>query len=198
MHIYPTSTTSPYPSPAHYHDKQALIHHPQRMAGRGESPLDRLQQRVRQGDVKSLVVETTAKPTESAVPTSYESPILQRLASESSAVTPSPSKQRWAKLKRQTTSHLADAALAVRDELMNTSSASVAIVGETAPGGDEEQGDTATLVVPLSGRPRRRRQTLPNGMGPGIDRGTLPVICISFAPLKSVPLMSFIFIPLFY
>ena len=192
MHIYFTSTTSPYPSPAHYHDKQALIHHPQRMAGRGESPMDRLQQRVRQGDVKSLVVETTTKPTESAVPTSYESPILQRLTSESSAATSSPSKQRWAKLKRQTTSHLADAALAVRDELMNTSS--VAIVGETAPGGDEEQGDTATLVVPLSGRPRRRRQTLPNGMGPGIDKGTLSVILQVLRFFNSNPFMSSIFI----
>ena len=65
-----SSTGSPSPSPARYHDKRALL---QQGAGggqratAGESALARLQARVSQGDVKKYVVQTESAMAHAAV-----------------------------------------------------------------------------------------------------------------------------------
>ena len=181
-----SSSTSPYPSPAHYGDKESLIHHQQKVASqpqpaRAESALSRLQSRVSQGDVQALVVQTEPE-THSATgvigggggaTVSFESAVMQRLAQQQSQ-TSTPAKMRWKNLKHQAASSVGEAARAVRDELTNTSSASVVDM-ETGGGGDEPEQNGTTNVVSSTGQPtrsvRRPRRT-PNGMGPQVHRGT--------------------------
>ena len=176
--FFSASSTSPYPSPAHYGDKQSLIHHQQKVASqplpaRAESALSRLQSRVSQGDVQSLVVQPEAE-TQSVTGTavSFESAVLTRLAQEQSQRS-SPAKMRWKNLKHQAASSVGDAARAVRDELTNTSSASVIDMGSGGDGGaPEENGTNTNTVVSNTGQPRsvRRPRRVPNGMGPQVHR----------------------------
>ena len=161
------SSTSPYPSPAHYTDKQALLQHQQKPAAvghpqvRGETALARLQSRVSQGDVQNLVVQPEEQQSATV---SFESPILQRLASQQSVKPGSPAKMRWKNLKQQTASHIGDAARAVKEELTNTSSGAI----DTGAGGGQEPNGTAS-VVSNTGQPTRstrRPRRPPPAMGP--------------------------------
>ena len=150
-----------------------MIHHPQRIAGhqfsRGETALARLQQRVNQGDVRNLVVETEVTCD---VPVVLEHPATtRRLSSVVESVSKQSPSKKWQTLRRQTTAHLEGAVRAVHDELTNTSTSAVA----ASSAGDEGQDNNTLLVVSSSGQPRRhlrREQGLPNGMGPGVVGGT--------------------------
>ena len=142
------------------------------MPARAESALSRLQSRVSQGDVQALVVQPEAE-TQSVTGTavSFESAVLTRLAQEQSQRS-SPAKMRWKNLKHQAASSVGDAARAVRDELTNTSSASVIDMGSGGDGDAPEQNGTNT-VVSNSGQPTRssrRPRRVPNGMGPQVHR----------------------------
>ena len=132
----------------------------------------RLQSRVSQGDVRNLVVqpETQSAP---GTTVSFESAVLTRLAQEQSErSTGSPAKMRWKNLKHSAASSVGDAARAVRDELTNTSSASVIDMG--TGGGDEGPEDTGSAsVVSNTGQPTRsvrRPRRVPNGMGPQLTK----------------------------
>ena len=154
------------------------MHHTQKIAGhpqiRGETALSRLQQRVSQGDVKSLVVQPEEQKSG---PVNYDSPVLARLAQQAQQAQQqsegaSPAKMRWKNLKHQTASHIGDAARAVRDELTNTSSTSVIDMG-TGGDGDGQGDGTAASVVSTTGQPTRstrRPRRVPNGMGPQLVR----------------------------
>merc|ERR1719245_2148540 len=79
---------------------------------------------------------------------------------------------RWKNLKHQAASSVGDAARAVRDELTNTSSASVIDMGSGGDGDAPEENGTNT-VVSNSGQPTRsvrRPRRVPNGMGPQVHR----------------------------
>ena len=173
---YFISSTSPYPSPAHYHDKQKLLHHQQRVGShpqiRGETALSRLQQRVSQGDVQSLVVQP---PVQSVKP-EFESPVMARIAHQQSESS-SPAKMRWKNLKHQTGDKFADAARAVRDELTNTSSTVI----DMGTGGDEPEGNGSTSVVSTTGQPKRsvrRPRRPPTTMGPQLVRRKYTLLLI--------------------
>ena len=146
----------------------------QPLPARAESALSRLQSRVSQGDVQSLVVQPEAE-TQSvgATTVSFESAVLTRLAQEQSQKS-SPAKMRWKNLKHQAASSVGEAARAVRDELTNTSSASVIDMG-TGGGGDVPEENGTNTVVSSTGQPTRsvrRPRRVPNGMGPQVHRSS--------------------------
>ena len=148
-----------------------MASHPQ---VRGETALSRLQQRVSQGDVKSLVVQPEEQQSAQV---SYDSPVLARIAhqaqqAQQQSESASPAKMRCKNLKQSTASHIGDAARAVRDELTNTSSTSVIDMGTGGDGDGQEDGGS-TSVVSKTGQPTRstrRPRRVPNGMGPQLVR----------------------------
>ena len=164
------------------------MQHQQRIAGRKKSSVDhgvsalaRLQQQVvHEGDVQGLVVDTDGVTSSSAAATAagdYSAMGQGVLPSTLPHQPPAKTKAKWQALRQKTSAHLGDAVRAVHDELTNTQStpppapASVHLTASGAGDGGEGSGPDEigipTLVVSTTGQPRRRRETIPNGVALG-------------------------------
>ena len=121
--------------------------------------------------MRSLVVQPETQSAAGSTVT-FESAVMTRLAQEQSErSSSSPAKMRWKNLKHQAASSVGDAARAVRDELTNTSSATIDM--GTGAGDDDPKEPESTSVVSNTGQPTRsvrRPRRVPNGMGPQLTR----------------------------